>query len=75
MSVMAGFAILLVEGINKVYQRLHSIPFGVYGASKAGKTTLHHQLRTRGEVPTIVERTVGTHKATRKYVKLDVSFC
>tara|TARA_R110002020_G_scaffold52438_6_gene147372 strand:+ start:325 stop:996 length:672 start_codon:yes stop_codon:yes gene_type:complete len=71
MSVMAGFAILLVEGINKVYQRLHSIPFGVYGASKAGKTTLHHQLRTRGEVPTIVERTVGTHKATRKYVKLD----
>lgn len=71
MSVMAGFAILLVEGMNKLYQRLHSIPFGVYGASKAGKTTLHHQLRTRGEVPTIVERTVGTHKATRKYVKLD----
>ena len=71
MSVMAGFAILLVEGMNKIYQRLHSIPFGVYGASKAGKTTLHHQLRTRGEVPTIVERTVGTEKASRKYVKLD----
>ena len=68
---MAGFAILLVEGMNKIYQRLHSIPFGVYGASKAGKTTLHHQLRTRGEVPTIVERTVGTEKASRKYVKLD----
>ena len=68
---MAGFAILLVEGINKIYQRLHSIPFGVYGASKAGKTTLHHQLRTRGEVPTIVERTVGTERASRKFIKLD----
>jgi len=71
MSVMAGFAILLVEGINKVYQRLHSIPFGVYGASKAGKTTLHHQLRTRGEVPSITDRTVELHRASRKFVKLD----
>tara|TARA_R110000744_G_scaffold99788_2_gene192484 strand:- start:333 stop:1004 length:672 start_codon:yes stop_codon:yes gene_type:complete len=71
MSVMAGFAILLVEGMNRIYQRLHSIPFGVYGASQAGKTTLHHQLRTRGEVPTIVERTVGTERASRKYIKLD----
>lgn len=71
MSVMAGFAILLVEGMNKVYQRLHAIPFGVYGASKAGKTTLHHQLRTRGEVPSITDRTVGLQRASRKYVKLD----
>ena len=71
MSIMTGFAILIVEGINRVYQRLHSIPFGVYGASQVGKTTLHHQLRTRGEVPTILNRTVGRHRATRKFVKLD----
>ena len=68
---MAGFAILLVEGINKIYQRLHAINFGVYGASKVGKTTLHHQLRTRGEVPTILNRTEGRHRGSRKYVKLD----
>ena len=71
MSIMAGFAILIVEATNKLYQRLHSINFGVYGASMAGKTTLHNQLRTRGEVPTIKERTVGRKRATRKYVKLD----
>jgi len=71
MSVMAGFAILLVEGLNKIYQRVHAINFGIYGASKVGKTTLHHQLRTRGEVPTILNRTEGRHRATRKYVKLD----
>lgn len=68
---MAGFAILMVEGLNKIYQRLHSIPFGVYGASKAGKTTLHHQLRTRGEVPDVMERTVGLERASRKFIKLD----
>ena len=68
---MAGFAILLVEGMNKIYQRLHSISFGVYGASRAGKTTLHHQLRTRGEVPDIKHRTDGLQRASRKYVKLD----
>tara|TARA_R110002020_G_scaffold14850_6_gene52714 strand:- start:378 stop:1049 length:672 start_codon:yes stop_codon:yes gene_type:complete len=71
MSVMAGFAILLVEGINKIYQRVHSINFGIYGATQAGKTTMNHQLRTRGEVPDIKTRTVGLQKATRKYVKLD----
>jgi len=32
---------------------------------------MHHQLRTRGEVPDIRERTVGKTRATRKYVKLD----
>ncbi len=68
---MAGFAILLVEGLNKIYQRVHSINFGIYGASKVGKTTLHHQLRTRGEVPTILNRTEGRHRATRKFIKLD----
>ena len=71
MSVMAGFAILIVEGLNKIYHRVHAINFGIYGATRAGKTTMHHQLRTRGEVPDIRERTVGRGKATRKFVKLD----
>lgn len=68
---MAGFAILIVEGLNKIYQRVHSINFGIYGATRAGKTTMNHQLRTRGEVPDVRHRTVGRGKATRKYVKLD----
>ena len=71
MSLMTGFTILMFEKLNALYQRLHAIPFGVYGASQVGKTTLHHQLKTRGEVPTIVDRTVGRKRATRKYVKLD----
>ena len=71
MSVMAGFAILIVEAMNKMYNRLHAINFGVYGASQAGKTTLQKQLMTRGEVPEIQKRTVGRHRATRKFVKLD----
>ena len=71
MSVMAGFAILIVEAMNKLYNRLHAINFGIYGASQAGKTTLHKQLMTRGEVPEIQKRTVGRHRATRKFVKLD----
>ena len=71
MSVMAGFAILVVEGLNKIYQRVHAINFGIYGASRAGKTTLNHQLRTRGEVPDIRHRTEGLQRASRKYVKLD----
>ena len=44
---------------------------GIYGTPMVGKTTLHHQLRTRGEVQQIKERTVGRHRASRKYVKLD----
>mgnify|MGYP003141820980 FL=1 len=68
---MAGFAILIVEGLNKIYQRVHAINFGIYGATRAGKTTLNHQLRTRGDVPDIKTRTVGLQRATRKYVKLD----
>ena len=68
---MAGFAILIVEGLNKIYQRVHAINFGIYGATRAGKTTMNHQLRTRGEVPDIKTRTVGRGKATRKYVKRD----
>ena len=36
-----------------------------------GKTTLSKQLRTRGEVPQVNERTVGLHRASRKNVKID----
>ena len=32
---------------------------------------MNHQLRTRGEVPDIRNRTVGKGRATRKFVKLD----
>ena len=71
MSVFAGFAIVLTEAAVAFYKRLHAIQFGVYGATMVGKTTLHHQLRTRGEVPEIKHRTVGRHKGTRKVVKID----
>ena len=70
MSLMAGFAIVVVEAVGKLYSKLHAINFGVYGATQVGKTTLHHQLRTRGDVPNIKERTVGLKRATRKYVKI-----
>ena len=68
---MAGFAILIVEGLNKIYQRVHAINFGIYGATRAGKTTMNHQLRTRGEVPDIRNRTVGKGRATRKSQTLE----
>jgi len=68
---MTGFAILIGEAIIGFYKKIHAINFGVYGATMVGKTTLHHQLRTRGEVPQIKERTVGVHRPTRKTVKID----
>ena len=68
---MTGFAILVGEAIIGFYKRVHAINFGVYGSTMVGKTTLSHQLRTRGEVPTINDRTVGLHRATRKNVKID----
>ena len=71
MSLMTGFAILVGEAIIGFYKKVHAINFGVYGATMVGKTTLSHQLRTRGEVPQINERTVGRHRATRKNVKID----
>ena len=71
MSVMAGFIIVVAESIGRLWNRLHSIPFGIYGATQVGKTTLHHQLRTRGEVPDIKNRTIGKERASRKSVKLD----
>lgn len=71
MSVFAGFAIVLVEAAGSLWKKFHAINFGIYGASKVGKTTLHQQLRTRGEVPEIKERTVGLHKPLRKFVKMD----
>ncbi len=68
---MAGFIIVMAEKIGRFWRRVHAVPFGVYGASQVGKTTLHHQLRTRGEVPDIQERTVGRERATRKVIKID----
>jgi GTPase SAR1 family protein len=71
MSVMAGFAILITEAVVSFYKRVHAINFGVYGSTMVGKTTLSHQLRTRGEVPQINKRTVGLERATRKVIKFD----
>ena len=71
MSVVAGFAIVCLETAGSLWKKLHAINFGVYGASRVGKTTLHRQLRTRGEVPEIKKRTVGLERATRKMVKID----
>ena len=70
-TLLTGFSILAAEAAMSLYQRIHAINFGVYGASKAGKTTLHRQLRTRGEVPVIQNRTEGLHRASRKTVKID----
>ena len=70
-SLLTGFAIITAEAAAAVYRKLHAIDFGVYGASRVGKTTLHRQIRTRGEVPDIKKRTVGLHRASRKVVKID----
>tara|TARA_R110000824_G_scaffold316517_1_gene503736 strand:+ start:1705 stop:2376 length:672 start_codon:yes stop_codon:yes gene_type:complete len=70
-SVFAGFAILITEAVFGFYKKIHSISFGIYGAAEVGKTTLHKQLRTRGEVPEITERTEGIQRATRKIIKID----
>ena len=71
MSLLAGFAVVVTEAVIGFYKKIHAINFGIYGATMVGKTTLHHQLRTRGEVPAIQKRTVGRHRATRKSIKLD----
>lgn len=71
MSVLAGFAIVITEALVSFYKKIHAINFGVYGATMVGKTTLHHQLRTRGEVPEIKKRTVGLHRASRKTIKVE----
>jgi len=71
MPLMAGFIVVVAESLGRIWNSVHSIPFGVYGATQVGKTTLHHQLRTRGEVPDIKNRTVGKERATRKSIKLD----
>jgi len=70
-TLLTGFAIITAEAAAGLYRRLHAINFGVYGASKVGKTTLHSQLRTRGEVPNIKGRTKGLHRASRKVIKID----
>ena len=71
MSLMTGFAILVGEAVIGFWKKVHAINFGVYGATMVGKTTLGHQLRTRGEVPQINQRTVGLHRASRKNIKID----
>ena len=71
MSVVAGFAIVCLEAAGSFWKKFHAINFGIYGASKVGKTTLQRQLRTRGEVPEIKERTVGRERASRKTIKID----
>lgn len=71
MSLMTGFAILVGEAMIGFWKKVHAINFGVYGATMVGKTTLGHQLRTRGEVPQVNERTVGLHRASRKNIKID----
>tara|TARA_R100000231_G_scaffold113726_2_gene84503 strand:- start:1272 stop:1925 length:654 start_codon:yes stop_codon:yes gene_type:complete len=68
---MTGFAILVGEAVIGFWKKVHAINFGVYGATMVGKTTLSNQLRTRGEVPQITERTVGRHRASRKSIKID----
>tara|TARA_R100001443_G_scaffold53457_1_gene65077 strand:- start:5873 stop:6535 length:663 start_codon:yes stop_codon:yes gene_type:complete len=70
MSMIAGFAVVVTEACISFWKKVHAINFGVYGATMVGKTTLSHQLRTRGEVPQINERTVGLHRPTRKSIKL-----
>ena len=70
-SILTGFAVIVMEAGMAFYKRIHAINFGIYGSTMVGKTTLHHQLRTRGEVPEIKNRTVGSQRPTRKYIKLD----
>ena len=71
MSMIAGFAVVVTEAYIAFWKRVHAINFGVYGATMVGKTTLSYQMRTRGEVQTIQERTVGLHRPTRKVIKLE----
>ncbi len=71
MSLMTGFVIVVIEQLGLLWTKLNPHPFGIYGATQVGKTTLHHQLRTRGDVPEIKKRTVGRGKATRKTIKID----
>ena len=44
MSVMTGFVILVIEQIGILWKKINPHPFGIYGATQVGKTTLHHQL-------------------------------
>lgn len=71
MSLLTGFAVVVTEAVYAFYKKVHAINFGVYGSTMVGKTTLSHQLRTRGEVKQINERTVGLERASRKLIKLD----
>ena len=70
-TLLTGFAIITAEAVAGMYRRIHAINFGIYGAGRVGKTTLHRQLRTRGEVPIIKERTTKLSRAGRKVIKID----
>ena len=71
MSLMTGFVIVVMEQLGLLWTKINPHPFGIYGATQVGKTTLHHQLRTRGDVPIIKDRTVGRERALRKTIKID----
>ena len=71
MSVMTGFVIICIEQLGLLWKKINPHAVGVYGATQVGKTTLHHQLRTRGDVPEIKKRTVGRERAMRKTIKID----
>ena len=71
MSIMTGFVIVCIEQVGLLWKKINPHAFGVYGASQVGKTTLHHQLRTRGDIPQIYDRTVGLDRAKRKTIKID----
>ena len=71
MSLLAGFAVFFAEIGMALYNRLHAYPFGIYGAERVGKTTLQRQLRTRGEIANITQRTDGLQTSSRKVIKID----
>ena len=71
MSLLAGFAVFFAEIGMALYNILHAYPFGIYGAERVGKTTLQRQLRTRGEIANITQRTDGLQTSTRKMIKID----
>ena len=71
MSLMTGFVIVVMEQLGLLWTKINPHPFGIYGATQVGKTTLHHQLRTRGDVPIIKDRTVGRERPLRKTIKID----
>jgi GTPase SAR1 family protein len=69
-SMYVHLVVGIFEFLSIGYQYAYSHQFGIYGVSQVGKTTLNNQLRTRGEVPNIKERTVGKSRTSRKIIKM-----